>query len=132
VIKQYFRKMGRAVAAAIAFAMSAAAGVIAAFITTRATWGLWVSLVGIVILGALLQGFVTVHERASAVRVAASGPAAVAVGGSATKVQTLASDANGTRGTSEGAEVSASGPGSVSVGGDAGEITTRVTHSKDS
>jgi hypothetical protein len=114
--------------------MSAGIGVIAAFITTRASWGLWVALAGMVIFGAILQGYVTVHEKTAVLCAAATGSGAVAVRGSAVKVQTFASGSDGTAerpGTTEGAEISATGPGSVSIGGDAGEITTRVTRGKD-
>jgi hypothetical protein len=86
----------------------------------------------IVIIGAALQIYLTVHERESTARTVASGAGAVAVRGSAGTIRTFVSGVDGgeTDASSE-AEVSAAGPGAVSVAGDAKEISTRVTRGKE-
>jgi hypothetical protein len=119
----------RAIAAGVSVIAAAVAGVVTVLVTAHSSWGLWVALGVVVILGATLQAAITYSDHKKAARVKASGVGAVAVGGSAqgeirTRVRgkhvpvTEADEQDG---------VGASGPGSVSVGGDAaGPISTDV------
>jgi hypothetical protein len=118
--------VGRGVAAGIAFILAAGSGVVAAFIAAQPSWGLWVALAVLVILGGIMQGIASLSERHSRSRVLASGAAAVAVGGSARSVRTRASGTHvPPESTTENAEITASGPGSVSVGDNAEFIVTQ-------
>lgn len=119
--------MWRAVAAGFSFVAATASGVVTALVTAHSSWGLWVALGVLVVVGAVAQAAVIAGERRSARRISASGAGAVAVGGSAGEIRTrvrgeaVATDALGGEG------VVASGPGAVGVGGDAaGPISTDV------
>jgi hypothetical protein len=118
--------MGRAVAAGAAFALAAASGVVTALAAADTSAALWAAFGVLVAGGAILQGWVTVAERRSGLRVGASGAGAVAVGGSAREVHTRVRG-HGPEVMRDGPwDVAASGPGAVSVGGDTGPVTTDV------
>lgn len=123
--------MWRAVAAGVSVVLAAAGGVVTVFVTQHSSLGLWVALVALVVLGAALQAAVTVGERWSRRRVVASGPGAVAVGGSAGEIHTRVKGAHNPPGAPSGGDVVASGPGAVSVGSDTtGPVSTDVTGSE--
>jgi hypothetical protein len=123
--------MWRAVAAGVSVVLAAAGGVVTVFVTQHSSLGLWVALVALVVLGAALQVAVTVGERRSRRRVVASGPGAVAVGGSAGGIRTRVEGAHGSPAAPAEGDVVASGPGAVSVGGDTtGPVSTDVTDSE--
>jgi hypothetical protein len=118
----------RAVAAGVSVVVGAGSGVVTALVTARSSWGLWVALGVMVIAGAVLQAAVNFGERRVSRRVVASGPGAVAVGGSAGEIRTRVQLSHASAVTSGDDGVSASGPGAVSVGGDAaGPVSTEVT-----
>jgi hypothetical protein len=103
--------------------------VVTALVTSHPSRGLWAALAVLVIAGAGLQVAVTYSERRGR-RVAASGPGAVAIGGSARgKIRTRVhqSHATATAPADDQGGVTASGPGAVSVGGDARAVSTDVT-----
>jgi hypothetical protein len=116
--------MGREVAAGITFVVAAGSGVVTSLVVARPSWGLWVALSVLVVLGAILQGLVIAGDRRSRGRVLASGAAAVAVGGSAQNIRTYVRGADDASIPSEGAEITASGSGSVSVGENAADVIT--------
>jgi hypothetical protein len=119
--------MGRGIAAGLTFLLAAAAGVLAAVLAAKPSAGLWVALGVLVVAGAVLQGALAVAERRSKRMVLASGPGAVAIGGSAGEVHTSVHGARGVA-VADAAEVAASAPGAVSVGGDAaGPVVTEVS-----
>jgi hypothetical protein len=123
--------MGRPLAAGAAFLAAAGSGVLSALVTADNSLGLWIALGVLIAAGAVLQGLVTAAERRSRPRVLASGPGAVAVGGSAGKVGTRVLGGFGPPTRADAADINASGPGAVSIGGDAtGSVTTDVTNVK--
>jgi hypothetical protein len=120
--------MLRAAAAGISFVLAAASGVVTALVTAHSSRGLWVALGVLVVVGGVLQAALTVNERRSPGRVAASGAGAVAVGGSASKISTRVTGSHGPAVTPDGDGVTASGPGAIGVGGDVtGPLSTDVT-----
>lgn len=123
--------MRRAAAAGIAFALAAVSSVASAFVTTRPSAGLWVGIAVLIILGSFLQGVVTVSDRKGR-RVAATGPAAVSIGGSAHDVATRVIR-NHESGSNSSADIAATAPGAVSIGGNAlGKISTEFMSDHDS
>jgi hypothetical protein len=125
--------MWRAIAAGVSVIAAAASGLITSLVTAHPSWGLWVALGVVVVVGAVSQAAVTLRERRSVPRVSASGPGSVGVGGSArneirVKVRGKAAPM---KGPDTGDGVVASGQGAVGVGGDAeGRISTDVTDSE--
>jgi hypothetical protein len=53
----------RALAAGVSCVLAAASGVVTAFVTAHSSRGLWVGLGVLVLVGAILQGCVTLGER---------------------------------------------------------------------
>jgi hypothetical protein len=130
--------MWRALAAGVSVILAAVSGVVTALVTTHPTRGLWVALVVVAIVGAALQAVATCGERrAGAIRLSqkptkieASGPGAVAIGGSAH--QEIHTHVHGSHPSAfipdKRSGVAASGPGAVAIGGNAaGPISTNVT-----
>ncbi|MGW9024714.1 hypothetical protein ACWGQ5_10845 [Streptomyces sp. NPDC055722] len=111
--------MGRAVAAGLSVVVAAASGLVTNVVTERRGIAWWVGLVVLVVVGALLQGWLSLKERAEP-SVSASGPGAVAVGGTSRgPVETRVSGVSaGQPRTAGDTGVSASGPGAVAVGRD--------------
>ena len=125
--------MWRAVAAGVSFFAAAASGVITALVTAHSSWGLWVALGVLVVVGAIAQAAVIAGERRSARRISASGAGAVAVGGSAGEIRTRVRGEVAATGAPGGEGVAASGPGAVGVGGDAaGPVSTDVSGPEES
>ena len=117
--------MWRSVAAAVAFAVAAISGILAAVAANNKSMGWWVALGVLVLMGAILQGIVTTVEPRR--RTVASGAGSVAIGGNSTAaVHTSA------RGVVESdakpvGDTAASATGAVSIGGDSsGEVSTDV------
>lgn len=108
--------MSRAIAAGVSFVLAALSGVIAAVVAVNDTLGLWLALGVVVVVGAVLQGIVTIAEPRP--KVVASGAGSVAVGGTARQVSTHVRGTVGTARQTPG-KVTASGPGAVSIGGNA-------------
>jgi hypothetical protein len=124
--------VGRPLAAGAAFLAAAGSGVLSALVTADSSLGLWIALGVLIATGAVLQGLVTAAERRTRPHVLASGPGAVAVGGSAGEVGTRVKGGFGSPTRADAADINASGPGAVSIGGDAtGPVTTDVTNAKD-
>jgi len=123
--------MWRATAAAIAFAAAAISGVLAGLMANDKSLGLWTATGTLIIIGAVLQGIVTIAEPKR--RVAASGRGSVAVGGnSSAAIQTQAQRDAQHKSEPDG-DITASGSGSVAIGGDSsGTITTNVNTSGES
>ena len=118
----------RAVAAGVSFVVAAVSGVVTSLVTAHSSRGLWVALGVLVVAGAGLQVAVSMNERGTRGRVAASGAGSVAVGGSAGTVTTWVAGAREPAGAPGEDGVTASGPGAVGVGGDvAGPVSTHVT-----
>jgi hypothetical protein len=123
----------RAVMAGISVIVASVTGVVTALVTAHPSRGLWVALGVVVAVGGLLQVVVSYRDNGRTGQAQASGPGAVAIGGSAGKIMTHVS---GTYAPPSAAErsygVLASGPGSVSVGGDAtGAISTEFTSDEE-
>jgi|SRR5271166_6781830 len=106
------------VAAGVSVAV-VAGGVVTGFPTQHSPLGFWVALVAFVVFGRVLQAAVTVGGRRSRRRVVASGPDALAVGGSASEIHTGVKGMHSPPAAPGGGGVIASGPGAVSVRGDA-------------
>jgi hypothetical protein len=125
--------MWRAVAAGVSFIAATASGLVTALVTAHSSWGLWVALGVLVVVGAVGQAAVIAGERRSARRISASGAGAVAVGGSAGEIRTRVRGEAAAAGAPGGESVTASGPGAVGVGGDAeGTISTDVSGPENS
>lgn len=109
--------------------MAAVSGVVTTWATAHSTLGLWVSLAVLVIIGAALQVWVTLAERDQPRRVEASGPGAVAIGGSAAEIRTFVRGSHDTVAVrDDGDGIIASAPGAISIGGNAaGALSTDVT-----
>lgn len=124
--------MTRALSAGIAFLAAAGSGVLSALVAAKPSLGLWVAVGVLIIVGTILQVVATAGERRSSSRVLASGPGAVAVGGSAGQVETRVRGHFKTLHAADVADISASAPGAVSIGGvGTGPITTNVTDTED-
>jgi cytochrome c biogenesis protein CcdA len=122
----------RVAASGISVVVAAVIGVVTALVTTRSSWGLWVALGALVLLGAVLQATVTRGERRSSSKVSASGAGAVAVGGSAGEIRTRVRGKTGDAEPSQADGVAASGSGAVALGGDStGPISTDVAGSEE-
>jgi hypothetical protein len=128
-----WNEMWRPVAVGVSVVAAAASGVVTALVTAHSSWGLWVALVVLVVVGAVAQAAVSAGERRSARRISASGAGAVAVGGSAGEIRTQVRGEAAATGAPGGEDVVASGPGAVGVGGDAaGPISTDVSGPEES
>jgi hypothetical protein len=121
--------VGRATAAGVAFGLAAVSGVVAAFVVEDASDGLWIALGALIVVGALLQGWVTFAEREARPKVVASGAAAVSIGGTAHADVTTMAEGGDRAAQSAGGDVSATAPGAVSIGEDAwGHVSTQSTN----
>lgn len=129
------------VAAGFSVVVAAVIGVVTALATTHPSLGLWVALAVAVVVGAILQMALSGRERGSSSHVEASGPGAVAVGGSVhggiftrvfgTRVRGNVEPVSPVKPTKQDG-VAASAPGSAAVGGDVGgPISTDVTGTED-
>lgn len=120
--------MLRVAAAGVSFVLAAVIGVVTALVTAHPSRGLWVALGVLVVIGAVLQGAVTMTERRKTGRVTAAGAGSVAVGGSAGMITTRVTGSHGPARVQGEEGVTASGPGAVGVAGDVtGPVSTEVT-----
>ena len=120
--------MWRAIAAGVSVVVAAAVGVVTTLVTQHSSWGLWVALGVLVILGAVLQAAVTGRDRAQSSKVLASGSGAMAIGGSVGEIHTKVRASRKTRAVhaSEDGGIVATGPGAMSIGGDVSKAWTDV------
>jgi hypothetical protein len=124
--------MGRALAAGASFLAAAASGALSALGAANPSVGLWVAVGVLVLVGAVLQGVVSLGERRSGQQVLASGPGSVAVGGSAGSIRTYVQGSHRMHIAADTGEVIASAPGAVSIGGDAtAPVITDVTSEEE-
>lgn len=123
--------MGRAIAGGVSVVVAAGVGVVTALVTAHPSTGLWVALGVLAIVGAVLQVVVIGRERGSPHRIIATGPGAIAVGGSARKIRTRVRGKAMPSDRPEGDGVAATGAGAVSVGGDITECASTDVSSSD-
>jgi len=109
--------MWRAITAGVSVVVAAAVGVVTTLVTQHSSWGLWVALGVLVILGAVLQAAVTGRDRAQSSKVLASGSGAMAIGGSVGEIHTKVRASRKTRAVhahaSEDGGIVATGPGAM-------------------
>ena len=111
--------------------LAAASGVVTALVTAHSSRGLWAALGVLVIVGAVLQAAVTISDRQARAPVAAAGPGAVAIGGSAGQISTHVRGVSGQEVTPGTDGVTAFGPGAIGVGGDAaGPVSADVSEAE--
>jgi len=118
----------RAVMAGVSVVVASVTGVVIGLVTAHPSRGLWAALGVAVAGGGLLQVAISYRDSRRSEPTHASGPGAVAIGGSAGKITTHVSGPHAPGAAVDGSHgVLASGPGSVSVGGDVtGTVSTEV------
>ncbi|GAA3009323.1 hypothetical protein GCM10020229_21220 [Kitasatospora albolonga] len=122
--------MRRSIAAAATVVVAAGTGIVTNVATDSPSAGWWVALGVLVVLGGILQVYLTTSSGGP-VPVTASGPGSIAIGGKATgalktKVRGASTAASGPAPAPGG--VSATGAGTIAVGeGAEGPVETDVT-----